>query len=63
MRKKAKLLKHHPETAAMRGQSGQIRAVKYYRAFIGFFQPRNNAQQGGFPAAGRPQKTKYISGI
>jgi hypothetical protein len=63
MRKKRKILKHHAESAAMRGYPGQVPTVKFDSARVGFFQPRNDTQQGGFPATGRPQKAKKISGL
>ncbi len=63
MWKQRKVLKHHSEAATMGGNSGQVLAVKYDRAAIGFFQPGNNTQQRCFPAAGRPEKAKNISGV
>jgi hypothetical protein len=47
----------------MGGHPGQVLTVKYDGAAIGFFQPRNDTQQGCFPAAGRSEKAKKISGL
>ena len=56
VRKQRIVLKHHGHAALRRRQMGDILAINQHLPRGGCFEPGNDAQGGGFAAAGRAQK-------
>ena len=55
------VLKDHAEAASLGGQVGDIAAVKFNQACIGFLKARNHAERGGLAAAGWAKQAKELT--
>ncbi len=60
MRKQGVRLKHHTDVALLNGSMGHVFAIDENLPFARFFQPGDQAQDGGLTAAGRAEQGHHL---